>query len=42
MRGLQLRVGLRHLRTGFAEPKAQVAKQALALPDFQGYSQFPA
>ena len=42
MRGLQLRVGLSHLRAGLTEPKAQVAKQSLALPGFQAYPQFAA
>ena len=42
MRGLQLRIGLSHLRPGFTEPKAQVAEQALTLANFQTHSQFAA
>jgi hypothetical protein len=42
MRGLQLRIGLSHLRPRFTQPKAEVAKQSLALPHFQTYSQFAA
>ena len=37
MRGVQLRVGLRYLRPGFAEPKAKLAEQTLALTDFQAH-----
>ena len=42
MRGLQLGVGLSHLRPWFAEPKAQLPEQPLTLANFQAHPQLAA
>ena len=42
MRGLQLRVGLSHLRPGFAKPEAQLPEQSLTLANFQAHTQLAA
>jgi len=41
MRGLFLRIGLRHHRARFAEAEAQLAKEPLALPRLQFHPQLP-